>query len=219
MIATADFRTLPCPEATLVLVDPPYNIGKKYDGNTEDYPYERWVQDIVAWSTAPWTLILGPHPTMYDWLSKVPRPTRIIYWHRTFTLPRKGLRSWTDSMTPILVYARDDAPWHGETRASRYQHDCIDSHSSMADSGRLRRLLREGLRHEWPKHPAITGTQIPKKIIPLITAPGDLVADPMCGVGSILVAAQRLGRQTWGCEIVPGYADAAEEWLEAELTL
>lgn len=214
-INTGDFRETVCPpDVALVLVDPPYNLGKRYAGTPESYPYEDWVHDLLGWSTAPWTLVLGPHPTMYDWLAKVPRPTRIIYWHRTFTLPRKGLRAWTDSMTPILVYQQDDAPWYGEPRASRYQHDCIDAHNSLGDTSRLKRL---GIH--WDKHPSVTGTQLPTKIIPFLVAPDSLVVDPMCGVGSILVAAQRLGRRTWGCEIEAGYAEAAREWLAGEAKL
>jgi hypothetical protein len=217
VIYTTDFRDKLCPEdAALVLVDPPFCIGKRYASGIEQGHYEDWVKDILMWSKAPWTLILGPHTTMYDWLPRIPRPTRIMYWHRTFVGPRGGLKTWTESLTPILVYQKDNAVWHGKTGNQRDQHDCIDSHSSMADSGRLKRL---GLRGDWPKHPAITGTQFSSKVIPLVTALGDLVVDPMCGVGSILVAAQRLGRRTWGSEIEEGYAKAAREWLAAEKEL
>ena len=65
-------------------------------------------------------------------------------------------------------------------------------------------------------HPAVTGTQFPKKIIEPLTRIGDLVVDPMAGIGSILVAAQRLERQVQGIEINPAWADIANKWLTTE---
>ncbi len=219
-ILTADFRDTSCPEdAALVLVDPPYGIGKTYADVKETQPFAEWVNALVQWSEAPWTLIFGPHPTMSEWLHCIRPPKRIIYWHRTFCLPRRGLKSWTESLTPILVYQRDNAPWYGLTGSQRTQHDCIDAHSSMGDVGRIASLRRKGLIGEWPKHPAMTGTQIASKIIPLLTPEDGLVIDPMCGFGSILVAAQRLGRRIWGSEIEERYATAAQEWLNAEIKL
>jgi DNA modification methylase len=62
-----------------------------------------------------------------------------------------------------------------------------------------------------PKHPGVTGTQITKKILPGVTVEGDLVVDPMAGLGSILAGARMLGRRTYGIEIVPAYAATARD--------
>ncbi len=78
----------------------------------------------------------------------------------------------------------------------------------------MTRLKALGLK--MPKHPAVTGTSFPKKVIPLLTKEGDLVVDPMAGLGSILVAALRQGRDVWGCEINEDYADAGNAWLTEE---
>ncbi len=204
-----DFRHTTCPpNSALVFTDPPYNLGKRYGGEVESRPYEYWVHDVLEWSTAPWTLILGPHPTMHDWLHKVPKPYRILYWHRTFVQPYKA-SDWTHSLTPVLVY-RDGGQWYGKTGNQRDQHDCIDAHSSMGDISRIR-----GLNISLT-HPAATGTQFPLKVIPLLTQIVDLVVDPMCGIGSILVAARRLGRMAWGCDTDQQYLRAAYTWLRGE---
>ncbi len=55
-------------------------------------------------------------------------------------------------------------------------------------------------------------------IEPLIlrhSRPGDLVFDPMCGSGSSLVAAKKLGRRYLGVELEPRWVRAAEERLAA----
>lgn len=206
-----DYRDNPCPEdAALTLVDPPYGLGKRYEDHDDTKPFAEHVRELVAWNRAPWMLVLGPHPTMPEWLHLVPRPSRVIYWHRTFVLPRRGLKTWTESLTPILVYG--DGPWYGLTGNQRTQHDLIDAHSSMGDVGRLKRL---GIR---VKHPGATGTSLPSKLIPLLTKPGELVVDPMAGIASVLVAARRLARRAAGTEVSKVYHDAGTAWLAGEAT-
>lgn len=215
-VVCGDFRDFDCPEeATLVLVDPPYGIGKNYDGQPDKKPFHEWVLDILAWSRAPRTMIFGPHPTMWDWIPKTPQPQRILWWHRTFNLPRKHLRGWLDTMTPILVYESQEAQWYGPTITERWAHNCIDAHCSLADNFALRKARQDKI---YPKHPSITGTQIIKKILPFIVQPGDLVVDPMCGAGSVLVAALRCGCDTWGCEINSEWAELSSRWCEYEMT-
>ncbi|MGW3066952.1 TRM11 family SAM-dependent methyltransferase [Streptomyces sp. NPDC001130] len=61
----------------------------------------------------------------------------------------------------------------------------------------------------------------PAKMLPLIAAhavrtytkPGDLVLDPMCGIGTTLVEAVHLGRHALGTEYEPKWADIAEQNL------
>ena len=45
------------------------------------------------------------------------------------------------------------------------------------------------------------------------TRPGDLVVDNACGSGAFLVAAKRLGRRFWGCDIDPESVRNARSWL------
>lgn len=212
VIVTGDFRETECPaEATLLFTDPPYDLGRTYGDEKEETPYHVWVQDILAWTRAPWTLILGPMPTMREWLPLVPEPSHILWWHRTFLLPRR-VTFWAPSLTPVLVYRRQDAKWLGPNRQNRDIYDVIDAHSAMGDITRKRAL---GVPQ--PKHPALTGASFPSKVIPFLAAEDDLVVDPMAGCGSILIAAQRLNRRVWGCEIVSEYAAAGNAWLDIEM--
>ena len=209
-----DFRNLECPEADLMLVDPPYNISKKYGKETEETSFEVWVRELLKWSNAKRNLIIGgSFPQIYEWLPKIPKPDRILMWHRTFVLPNQRKMEWTYSLTPILQYKDDDAPWYGPTRNDREWHDCIDVHTGMGDITRLKKLFPEG----YPKHPAVTGTSIARKLLGGTTKPNDKVVDPMCGLGSILVACIREKRHFWGCEINKEYYSFAREWVDKEV--
>lgn len=205
MIVDGDFRTLDVPDAALVIVDPPYGLGKAYDEIRETEAFEAWVEAIRVHASAPWTLIFGPPiPTIdYERL----KPDRVIVWTKTFAQIRKNLQWWQYGVTPILVYREPDAPWYGGSKLPE-SWDYIAAPSAMADVAKVRALLGDA------KHPGVTGRAIAKRLIPQVTQPGDLVVDPMAGTGSLLVAAKELGREVWGAEVAPTYADAARRWLD-----
>ncbi|MDA8342245.1 MAG: DNA methyltransferase [Actinomycetota bacterium] len=59
-------------------------------------------------------------------------------------------------------------------------------------------------------HPAKMLPAIAQRVITTYTQPGDLVIDPMAGVGSTLVEAVHLGRDAIGIEYEPRWAELAE---------
>jgi modification methylase len=58
-------------------------------------------------------------------------------------------------------------------------------------------------------HPAKMLPAIARTAIEAYTAPGDMVCDPMCGIGTTLVEAVHLGRDAVGVEYEPPWADLA----------
>lgn len=60
-------------------------------------------------------------------------------------------------------------------------------------------------------HEARFPLELPMRFIQLLSAPGDLVLDPFMGSGTTAVAALRLGRRYLGFELLPQYADQANE--------
>lgn len=58
-------------------------------------------------------------------------------------------------------------------------------------------------------HPAKMLPAIARTAIEAYTAPGDLVVDPMCGIGTTLVEAVHLGRHAFGVEHEPRWAELA----------
>jgi hypothetical protein len=63
-------------------------------------------------------------------------------------------------------------------------------------------------------HPAKMLPAIAQRAIATYTKPGDLVADPMAGIGSTLVEAVHLGRDAIGVEYEPQWADLARANIE-----
>lgn len=59
-------------------------------------------------------------------------------------------------------------------------------------------------------HPAKMSPALARQAIVTYTRPGDVVADPMCGIGTTLVEAVHLGRDGFGVEYEPRWATLAE---------
>jgi len=74
-----------------------------------------------------------------------------------------------------------------------------------ARAQRAGRYLPATVAHPGKMLPAIAATAIAS-----YTQPGDLVIDPMCGIGTTLVEATHLGRDAIGVEYEPQWADFAQ---------
>ena len=67
-------------------------------------------------------------------------------------------------------------------------------------------------------HPAVMPYRLAEDLILSYSNPGDLVLDPLCGSGTTLQAAQRLGRHYLGMEIAEAYVAIARKRIaQAEL--
>jgi DNA modification methylase len=65
-------------------------------------------------------------------------------------------------------------------------------------------------------HPAKFPETLAREFIEFFTKAGQTVLDPMAGTGSTLVAALRAGRNSYGIELNPKYAEIAQQIVEEE---
>jgi DNA modification methylase len=65
-------------------------------------------------------------------------------------------------------------------------------------------------------HPAKFPETMAQEFIEFFTREGETVLDPMAGTGSTLVAALRAGRNSYGIELNPKYAQIAKQIIEEE---
>jgi len=66
------------------------------------------------------------------------------------------------------------------------------------------------------RHPAKFPETMAQEFIEFFTKQGQTVLDPMAGTGSTLVAALRAGRNSYGIELNPGYAEIAQQVVSEE---
>src|SRR5260221_3734983 len=65
-------------------------------------------------------------------------------------------------------------------------------------------------------HPAKYPETMAQEFIEFFTKEGETVLDPMAGTGSTLIAALRAGRNSYGIELNPKYAEIAQQIIEEE---
>ena len=86
--------------------------------------------------------------------------------------------------------------------------------TAMRDVWEIPRLQSDaGERVGYPTQKPLA---VAERIIRASSNEGDLVADPFCGSGTTLVAAHKLGRRWWGCDINPQAVRLAERRLGVE---
>ena len=66
------------------------------------------------------------------------------------------------------------------------------------------------------RHPAKFPETLAQEFIEFFTKRGQVVLDPMVGTGSTVIAALRAGRNSYGIELNPTYADIARQLITAE---
>ena len=98
--------------------------------------------------------------------------------------------------------------------------DCEIAWTSHTTPARIYRHLWSGMIRKGSDGDKVHPTQKPvalhEQILTDFTEAGELVADPFLGSGTTLIAAERLGRRCYGCEIEPRYADIILRRWEAE---
>lgn len=62
-------------------------------------------------------------------------------------------------------------------------------------------------------HPTQKPVKLIEKLIKIFTDPGDVVIDPVAGSGTTLVAADNLGRKSYGFEIKKNFFTDADKWI------
>lgn len=83
---------------------------------------------------------------------------------------------------------------------------------NMWDYGRVK-------KEEYVGHPTQKPLYLCQQIIRMCTSPGDLVVDPFCGSGTVLLAAKSLGRKWVGCDIDDGFCKIATERLSKPMQI
>jgi site-specific DNA-methyltransferase (adenine-specific) len=177
-----------------VITDPMYGTGK-------DFQYDWGPDPALGDPEKHWAY----HRPIYDECRRVLKPGGVLAWaqgakfyrhferwfgaHRVWTLTRFRSNGVGATGHIWVVQTKEQQPVRLPDRDALVVYD---------DVGRLRKL-----------HPCIKMVEELEFLVESLTAPGDTVLDCFCGLGSTLIAAQRLGRQWIGCDLSPTYCQIA----------
>jgi len=219
-------RQYPDHSIDLVFADPPYNLDKAYHVYDDEQADEEYLAWCDAW-LAEYARVLKPTGSLY--VLNLPRWTM---YHAAFLNRRLYFQNWIvwDAMSEprgklmpahygLLFYTKHPTDFTfnygavGRLDARYYclRASCIRQRKAAGvdDEAALTDLWWDvhRIRHKRDRdyHPCQLPEPLMERIIRLSTNEGDVVLDALCGAGTTLVAAARLGRRYVGIDLDARY--------------
>lgn len=176
-----------------IVTDPPYGINWLYDSYVDSF--ENWVE-----------LMLNAVPAMLEKSRFVVMPSCAI----------SRLKWWYDNIPPEWIIC-----WYQKAAPARQSKVGFNTWQALVCWGRPETAMHD--HFTTTDSPPATNHPCPKPIgyglwlVNRAVGFGGTIGDPMMGSGSTGVAAVRLGRSFWGCEIDAGYFETAKRRIQDEL--
>lgn len=217
-----DFRALrPDNRPTLVLTDPPYNLGHDY-GNVSDrlqeQEYVELMSDMAQWAwnqsaDDAWFVVIHKPDFFFNNGKKCLTPPgwkvvqRIAWCYPSNVGHSKN--KFTTSSRDIWVFKKGNPHFESKADAEPYQNPTDKRVAQLIANGSPGRAPYDwwqiDLQKNVGKDHAGYANQLPtpllKRFILSMTRPGETVADPFGGTGSVAKEADRLNREGWTCDL------------------
>lgn len=215
-------KDIPDNSVDLILTDPPYNIAKYSTGNINLPNRTPLNNDIAEWDKIEvdpldyvddFKRILKPNGnififTTYNCIGKWHEAfdnhfdtTQFMVWHKTNPTPNIFKKGFLNSCELIICFWNKGHKWNFSSQKD--MHNFVESSICMSP---------ERLKN--PKHPSQKPIKILQHIIEIASNKNDVVFDPFMGVASTGVAAIKLDRKFYGCEINYDYYKAGVERIK-----
>jgi DNA modification methylase len=217
--------------ATMVFADPPYNVRIARTLGRGKIKHREFAVASGEMSPSEFNAFLGQwmrlaakfsedgsiHFACIDWrhmgemleagTEVFGPPQNLVVWNKTNAGQGSFYRSQHEL---IFVYKNGDAPHlnnielgrHGRNRSNVWTYAGVNT-------------FRGDRLDDLSVHPTVKPVALVADAIKDCSRRGDIVLDPFMGSGTTLLAAERVGRRTYGVEIDPLYVDAAiRRWQE-----
>jgi len=226
----------------LLIIDPPYNLNKKFG----DHTFKKMCDDEYCAFTENWIIktkeLLKPAASIYvccDWqsglligpvLQKHFTVQNRITWQRE--KGRGAMRNWKNSMEDIwfatvspkdFTFNVDDVKQRRKVMAP-YKADGKPKDWTESKDGNFRDTFPSNFWDDisvpyWSMpentdHPAQKPEKLMAKLILASSNPGDMVFDPFLGCGTTAVVAKKLKRRYAGIEMEREYCALTQRRLE-----
>ena len=221
---------IPDESIDLIFVDPPYNIGKNFNGRKDRWPSDK---DYLSWCYQWLELCiqkLKPNGSLYVMTATQNMPYFDIFLRERLVILSRIIWAYDSSgvqarkyfgslYEPILFCVKDknnytfnaeDIMVEAKTGATRklidYRKPTPTIYNSKKVPGNVWSIPRVRYRmDEYEKHPTQKPTKLLDRIIRASSNPGDVVLDPFSGTFTTSAVAQNLGRNSVGIEIEEEY--------------
>lgn len=224
--------TIPDESIDLIFVDPPYNIGKNFNGIKDkwesDEEYLKWCYKWIDLCISK----LKPDGSFYLMAATQNMPyldiylreklhilSRIVWYYDSsgvqakkyfgslyepILLAVKNKNNYTFNANDILVEAKTGS----KRKLIDYRKNPPQPYNTKKVPGNVWEFPRVRYRmEEYEKHPSQKPTKLLTRIIKASSNEGDLVLDPFSGTFTTSYVAKELGRKSIGIELQKDYVD------------
>ncbi len=220
---------LPSESIDLIFADPPYNIGKDFDGLVENWKEEEFLEWCYTWLDECYR-VLKPSGTFYLMNSTENMPFLDIWCRKKFFIRSRIVWSYDSSgvqakkffgsmYEPILMLVKDknkytfnseDILVEAKTGAKRglidYRKNPPQPYNTMKVPGNVWEFSRVRFKmNEYENHPTQKPESLLERIIKASSNFGDLVLDPFSGSFTTSAVSKKLGRKSIGIEVNEEY--------------
>ena len=233
---------LPDGFADLIIIDPPYNLTKNFNGKVfsarAESEYEQYLESWFSQACSK----LKPNGSLYmccDWkctasiqrvMEKELTVLNRITWQRE--KGRGAKENWKNGMEDIWFGVKNPNDYYFDVEAVKqkrrviapYRQDGKPKDWEESDEGNFRLTYPSNFWDDisvpfWSMpentdHPTQKPEKLYAKLILASSRPGDVVFDPFLGSGTSSVVAKKLGRHWCGIELNEEYCMLAEKRLE-----
>lgn len=232
---------LPNAFADLIIIDPPYNLTKDFNGNTfsarsnaEYIDYVReWLPSVVSklkstgslYLCGDWKCTAALQQVLSEYLHIINR----ITWQRE--KGRGAMHNWKNGMEDIWFAVKDPNNYYFNVDAVKIRRQVIAPYRIKGQPKDWEETETGNFRTTYPSnfwddisipfwsmpentdHPTQKPEKLVAKLILASSREGDVVFDPFLGSGTTSVVAKKLGRRYCGVEINEEYCCWAEKRL------
>jgi len=194
------------PHIDMIVTDPPYNIGFKYNEYGDNMTDEEYIAMISEFQNMPVAIIHYPEETIKYIAPALGVPDEVVVWCYNSNLPKQSRLINFYNVKPDFKKVKQ--PYKNPT--DKRVKKLIDNGSTgtrLYDWFSDVQLVKNVSKQK--NHPCPVPIELMKRIILLTTNEGGVVCDPFMGSGTTALACKETNRNYIGFEINKEYFDVA----------
>jgi DNA modification methylase len=212
-----DFRDCEIPKG-LVITDPPYNIGYKYNLYKDNLSEKEYIE-LISKIPTPCVLFHFPEETINIFSKAMSvKCEEVVAWtYSTRTKKHHRLITWWGCKPDFSKVKEPYAPY--TLKDPRNQHKLKDGRDLkdvwniqyVKGGGRPKKDGTPATNKEKTDHPCQIPEEVIKRIILTTATEGQVIIDPFAGSGTTNKVAYELGYDSYGYEIDPKYYEIMKQ--------
>ncbi len=220
----------------LVVTSPPYNVDVKYEGYTDNIPYEKYLEFTEKWLRKTRNLLKPDgriclnipldkskgrdgegFQSVYADVVDIAKRVGLKYfstivWNEGNISRRTAWGSYSSASAPYVIAPVEVIVLLYKDRWKKGRKGKSDVTPEEFKEWTLGLWKFQG-ETKRVDHPAPFPVELPKRCIKLFSYTDDVVLDPFVGSGTTLIAARLLGRKAVGVDISKEYCELAKQRL------